>query len=70
MTDTNFARAGGGGGRGKPRRGVRAYLLRRHHGDDGHSLFPHHLPEVRTGVLQGPLCGDVVPLHPADRDLA
>lgn len=47
----------------------RPHLLGRHHGYDRDALFPHHLPEVRAGVLQGSLGGDIVPFDSTDRDL-
>lgn len=45
------------------------YLFSCDHGDDGDSLFPHHLPEVLARVRQGTLCGDVAPLLSTDRYL-
>lgn len=52
----------------QPRMSV-THLLSRYHGDDGDALLPHHLPEVLTRVVQRALCGDVVPLLSAHRDL-
>lgn len=45
------------------------HLLRRHHGDDGHSLLPDHLPEILARAVEGPLRGDVVPLLATGCDL-
>lgn len=38
------------------------HLFRSDHGNDGNPLLPHHLPEILTGVGEGTLRGDVVPL--------
>lgn len=38
------------------------HLFSSDHGDDGNTLFPHHLPEVLTRVRQGTLRGNVAPL--------
>lgn len=40
------------------------HLFSSDHGDDGNTLFPHHLPEVLTRVRQGTLRGNVAPLLP------
>ena len=45
------------------------HRLRSHHGYDRDPLFPHHLPEVRAGVLQWSLSGNIVPFDSTDRDL-
>lgn len=38
------------------------HLFSSNHGDDGDTLFPHHLPEVLTRVWQRTLRGNVAPL--------
>lgn len=38
------------------------HLFSSDHGNDGNTLFPHHLPEVLTRVRQGTLRGNVAPL--------
>ena len=57
----------------RPREGqgreVSPHLLRRHHGYNRTSLFPHHLPKVRAGILQWSLSGNIVPFNSTDRDL-
>lgn len=40
------------------------YLFGSDHGNDGDTLFPHHLPEILTRVLHGTLRGNVIPLLP------